>query len=172
MQALQKHKSWQTARTAAEADFLDAAWGAEIRQVRDQIAAGAGSLLRRWFGAYSDASQQLASLLRNDLPKTPAERLALAEKLLAEQRARRDLGGDRALLELLMRDLDFSCAEDVGRLIAVSSWVRELESTLENLQRPLAPAGSIGRWRYRTAPENCASACWTRPPRPERTWTR
>lgn len=68
--------------------FAAPAWGTNVAALRPALVRGQASILSRLFGGYRRASAELASLLTGALPKAPAERLALLDKL-ADVQARR-----------------------------------------------------------------------------------
>ena len=89
--------------------FVPAAIAANVASVRAPLARGTGSFFYRWRGHYRRAIAELRTWASSELPKAPNERLALADKLLALQEAKRQ----------------FSQAETEGRAIFGAAWRAE-----------------------------------------------
>lgn len=87
-EALAAGAAWAAAHQAAQAQFAAPAWGTNVATLRPALVRGQASFLSRLFGGYRRASAELASLLTGALPKAPAERLALLDRL-AEVQVRR-----------------------------------------------------------------------------------
>ena len=66
--------AWASAHSAAQARFTTPAWTANIATMRHALVRGQTSFLARLFGPYRRASNELASLLSDALPKSPAKR--------------------------------------------------------------------------------------------------
>ena len=88
---LQAGRSWVEAKKEVEDKFLAAVWSAPLVDIRAKLSRGVTSFWSRWFGGYRAASGELQTFLIGDLPKVPAERLALIDKVLSVQRMRSDL---------------------------------------------------------------------------------
>jgi hypothetical protein len=87
-EALAAGAEWAAAHQAAQSQFAAPAWSANVAALRPVLVRGQASFLSRLFGGYRRASAELASLLTGALPKPPADRLALLNKL-ADVQARR-----------------------------------------------------------------------------------
>jgi hypothetical protein len=86
--------AWRMARDAIENIFTDAAWTLPAAALRPSIAKGTSSFFARVFGGYRSACAQLASVLRQPLPKPSRERLRLVDRLLEVEKLRTALRDD------------------------------------------------------------------------------
>jgi hypothetical protein len=91
---LEAGAAWRAAREGADATFIDAAFAMDVAPLRTPLVAGAASFLARWGGAYRNASEQLAGLLRAPMPKAALDRVALVDRLLAVASLRAQWEGD------------------------------------------------------------------------------
>ena len=134
-------KTWRNARDAVESKFKDAAWDTPIEELRPHIVAGLGSgirsILERWFGKYRKTSIQFATLLEDDLPQAPEERLALVDTLLDVQEKQRSLKEEEDWLSTTLESCWRGRHTDVEALIELGNWVAELEKVLNQIGRPL-----------------------------------
>lgn len=101
-EALASGANWANARRSAETDFTDAAWSVDPSPLRAGILRGQSSFLARLFGPYRRVSAELASLLKEPLPKSPAMRLALVDQLADVHRKRRSLADEEAWLQTVL----------------------------------------------------------------------
>ena len=97
-EGLQAGAEWQAARGAADSLFAAPAWDHPLAEMRAGVLGGQTSFFARLFGAYRRASAGLATLLTGPLPKAPAERLALIDRLATVQALRKRLADDEAWL--------------------------------------------------------------------------
>jgi very-short-patch-repair endonuclease len=103
--------------------FKESALTRDLSDVSTALNAGRRSFIRRLFGAYKDASAQLADLLVEDLPRSAADRVTLVRRLTAYQGLRSQLeteaeygkrafgeawSGEDTNVDLLGRMLDWS----------------------------------------------------------------
>ncbi len=134
-------KTWRDARNAAEYKFVDTAWDAPVEEIRLRIVAGLGSglrtLLERWFGKYRRASNQFATLLKENLPRAPDDRLALVDTLLDVQKKWRSLEEEEDWLSTSLGSCWRGRHTDVETLIELGTWVADLERVLSQLGSPL-----------------------------------
>ena len=101
-EALASGASWANARRSAETDFTDAAWSVDPAPLRSGILRGQASFFARLFGPYRRVSAELASLLKAPLPKAPAMRLALVDKLADVHHKRRSLADEEGWLQTVL----------------------------------------------------------------------
>lgn len=121
--------AWRQARDAAAEIFVDTAWSEPVRPLREPIAAGAASFLNRIFGGYRAASARLAALLRQPLPKMPADRLALVDRLAEVERRRTALQAQAGALETALGPLWRGDETPFAALEAALSWVGQVRAT-------------------------------------------
>ena len=76
---------WFQVLKSMEPRLRPAAWQSDLIPMRSAIAKGANSLLSRWFGNYRSGSNELGSLLTDELPKDPQQRLSLIDEIIAAQ---------------------------------------------------------------------------------------
>ena len=133
-------KTWRDAWKAAEREFVDTAWDAPVDEIRLRIVSGLGSglrpLLERWFGKYRGASIQFATLLTENLPRAPDDRLALVDTLLDVQEKQRSLAEEEDWLSQTLGACWRGRHTDVESLIELGTWVADLERVLSQIGRP------------------------------------
>ena len=78
-------RKWFQALESMEQRLRPAAWQSDLIPMRSAIAKGAASMLSRWIGSYRSASKEFGSLLTNELPKDPQQRLNLIDEIIAAQ---------------------------------------------------------------------------------------
>jgi very-short-patch-repair endonuclease len=120
---------WAGARAAAEARFARAAWTAQLTEIRQALVRGKASLLARLFGKYRQASAEFATLLTGNLPKAPAERLALVDELSEVQSRRARLEEEEAWLRPCIGPAWRGERTDFGALLSISRWLAKLKQT-------------------------------------------
>ncbi|NKD44991.1 DUF4011 domain-containing protein [Haematospirillum jordaniae] len=101
-EALEAGANWAAARKAIDCTYVEAAWNANLADLRTMLAKGQASWLVRIFGAYRSASAELSALLMIPLPKTPAERLQVVDNLIKVQNLRRALTDEEAWLQSVL----------------------------------------------------------------------
>jgi hypothetical protein len=79
--ALAVARVWREAHVAASGPYVEAAFSQSAAHLHAPLAAGVQSFFARWGGTYRKASQALAGLLREPLPKAAAARLKLVDAL-------------------------------------------------------------------------------------------
>jgi Protein of unknown function (DUF4011)/AAA domain len=129
--------TWIAAESGA---FRATALEAETASVRARLAAGA-SWFKRWRGGYRAASAELASWLTGTLPKSPAERVSLVDRLI-------DLKGKRTRFDNLSQEahVPFGTlwrreATDLAGLRAMTAWLRRVRE--EGFGLDLTPAFAL-----------------------------
>lgn len=133
MDALALFKTWRDARDSAEDEFTDVAWDSQIEELRPHIAAGLGSVFARWFGKYRNASAQLATVLKGNLPRSPKDRLGLVDTLLGVQRKRRSLAAEESWLSTALGPCWRGERTDVEALAEAGRWVVDLGEALQHV---------------------------------------
>jgi hypothetical protein len=149
-EALEAGAAWAAARAQADAAFTEAAFGADPGALRSRLAPGVGSLWSRLFGPYRAASRELATLLTSPLPKAPAERLALLDRLITIQGLRRTLSEEEGYLSDLLGPAWRGERTPFGELQEQAAWLSRLTAaapveTEEGLDRICAVAGEAER---------------------------
>lgn len=127
-EAVTTAQAWRELREAEEAEFIEAAFGREAASIRGPLVAGAGSFFARWGSTYRRASQQLAGMLRNQLPKSAAERVELVDRLLEVQRLRSRWGDDEGFMSAALGEIWRGERTDFSRIAKVVEWVSKVRS--------------------------------------------
>ncbi|MGP9822455.1 DUF3320 domain-containing protein [Salinarimonas sp. NSM] len=112
---------------AIEADlplFAPAALEARTADVRAALARGAGSFFARLGGGYRRAVAELATWITGDLPREPAERLALLDRLIALRQRLATLDEVGAQARDTLGPLWAGRRTDVASLRAILAWRR------------------------------------------------
>lgn len=117
--------AWRAARDAAAGVFVDTAFAFDAAPLRTPLVAGAASFLARWGGAYRDASQHLAGLLRSALPP-PDERVALVDRLLAIASLRAQWEGDAAHAAAVFGPAWRGERTDFAAILPVLAWAQNV----------------------------------------------
>lgn len=149
-EALEAGAAWAAARAQAEPVFAEAAFGADPGALRARLAPGVGSVWSRLFGPYRGASRELATLLTGPLPKAPAERLALLDRLITIRGLRRTLSEEEGYLSDLLGPAWRGERTPFGELQRQAAWLSRLTAaapvdTIEGLDRVCAVAGEAER---------------------------
>lgn len=97
-EALQAGVDWSEAHRAASPNFTAAAWEMNLTAVRAGLVRGQSSFFARLFGPYRKVSRELETLLATALPKAPAERLGLVDRIVEVQTRRRRLADEETWL--------------------------------------------------------------------------
>ncbi len=126
IEALRAGASWQAARKAASAAFVDAAFGAPVSQLRGPLTAGKASVFARWGSAYRAASRDLAALLRGALPKSASARVQLVDDLAAIAADRMRWEGDGPYCAGLLGAAWRGERTDFAGIMAVAAWCERL----------------------------------------------
>lgn len=130
VQALQAGAEWAAAQEQVLTRFTPAAPDLDPAPLRAGLARGVGSFLGRLFGPYRAASAQLQTLLVGPMPSAAADRLALADELVALRRLRRVLAEDEAYLTATLGTDWRGERTPFARLAAVAGWLGELDGCL------------------------------------------
>lgn len=125
-EAIDTAQAWQELHGAEEVEFIEAAFGSEAASIRGPLVAGMGSFFARWGSAYRRASQQLAGMLRNPLPKSAAERVELVDRLLDVQKLRSRWGDDEAFMGAALGEDWRGERTDFPRIAKVVEWVAKV----------------------------------------------
>jgi hypothetical protein len=115
--------AWEAARMDADAIFIEPAFASDVVHLRTPLVSGAASLLARWGGGYRAASAQLAGLLRNPLPKTAPERVALVDRLLHVAALRQEWEADQAYAAPVLGQAWRGTHSDFAGMLRVLEWV-------------------------------------------------
>ncbi|MET0270624.1 MAG: DUF3320 domain-containing protein [Sphingomonas sp.] len=121
-EALAQGAAWRSARDAAETRFVDTAFDTDVAALREPLVAGSTSFFARWGGGYRGASRTLAGLLRDALPDSAGERLALAEQLIEVRALRRRWGADEAWLAGVLGEDWRGERTDFARIAELAAW--------------------------------------------------
>jgi len=156
IESLNAGVSWAEAHSAASPKFSASAWSVDLSEIRVAIVGGQTSFLSRLFGKYRRASKELSTFLSIDLPKAPAERLALVEELADVQLKRKSLANEEIWLQGVLGGSEWRGERTPFLEISrVASWLSELKNAeifsnstqvieaLESLPNPAATAKAL-----------------------------
>jgi hypothetical protein len=115
--------AWRKARDAADGIFAEAAWTLPAAALRPAIAKGTSSFFARIFGGYRRECAQLAGVLRQPLPKAPAERLRLVDQLLEVERLRSTLRDEEGYLTSALAEHWRGERSEFADLHSVADWL-------------------------------------------------
>jgi hypothetical protein len=134
---------WRTNNDAAAELFTTAALQSPPPTSRASLVAGTTSFFARWGSAYRQASRELASLLKQPIPRTADERLSLVDRLCELANLRREWEEDRDYCSRALGDEWRGEWTDFVRLETVAQWCRRLlESELATSHDALVGLGS------------------------------
>jgi hypothetical protein len=134
---------WRENNDAAAELFTTAALQSPPPTSRGSLVAGTTSFFARWGSAYRQASRELASLLKQPIPRTADERVSLVDQLCELANLRREWEEDRDYCSLVLGDEWRGEWTDFSRLQAVAQWCRgALESELATSHDALVSLGS------------------------------
>lgn len=128
-EALRTGTAWKEARDRAEAIFIEAAFDVHAASLRGPFVSGARSFLARWGGAYRGASQELAGLMRETLPKTAAERLELVDRLTQISATKARWSGESEYCGRVLGDAWRGERTDFVRLLSIADWCNRLSGS-------------------------------------------
>jgi very-short-patch-repair endonuclease len=114
-----------TAMAQVGTQITESTWEQDFSGARAQIAAHGGSWLRFLNGNYRCSLAQLRSALTRELPKRLADRLALADKIIAGQSALRAIRENDSLGQSAFGRLWQREKTDWAQLEAVFNWVAQ-----------------------------------------------
>ncbi len=124
-EGLEGGATWRAARDAAEGTFLETAFETDVSGLRAPLVAGSASFFARWGGAYRAAGRSIGGLLRDPLPRTADERLAVLDRLLEVQRLRRSWSEDEGWLASALGEAWRGERTDFDRISRVARWCDE-----------------------------------------------
>jgi len=120
--ALRAGATWREAYEKASAIFVENAFGVSSAHLRGPLAAGMRSFFARWSGNYRRASQELAGLLRESLPKTAAGRVEKIDKLSEVVLLRSNWENDRDYCGRILGDAWRGEKTEFATLSAIAAW--------------------------------------------------
>nr|WP_319483466.1 DUF3320 domain-containing protein [uncultured Cohaesibacter sp.] len=130
---------WASRMDEQRSVFSDAAWSLDASRLRPALVKGEGSFLARWFGGYRQASRELASVLRSELPKSPTDRRRLVDGIQEIQRLRQTLAEEEDHLKAALKDVWRGERTPFNQLHGSMQWLARMETT--------AGLGSADAWR-------------------------
>ncbi len=122
-ETLEAGAAWRLERDGADLVFVESAFIYDAARLRTPLVGGAGSMLARWGGAYREASQQLAGLLRKPLPDVASERVVLVDRLLHIASLRQRWEADQAYAAPLLGLAWRAALSDFTGMLALLAWV-------------------------------------------------
>lgn len=155
IESLNAGVAWADAHSAASPKFSASAWSVDLSEIRVAIVSGQTSFFPRLFGKYRRASKELSTFLAADLPKAPAERLALVEELADVQLKRKYLADEEIWLQGVLGSEWRGERTPFQEISRVASWLSELKNAeifatamqvieaLESLPNPAATAKAL-----------------------------
>ena len=90
---------WIAAKTEFDSTVSAALWSSNLSDIRKALAKGAVSRIYRLFPRYRAVSAEFGSLLKEAVPKKPAERLELLDSLIDAQLKKQDFDNESKFLE-------------------------------------------------------------------------
>ncbi|WP_296643579.1 DUF3320 domain-containing protein [Roseinatronobacter sp.] len=147
-EALEAGSAWAAAQDQASTIFTEAAFGTDADGLRARLAPGVGSFWSRLFGSYRSASQELATLLTGPIPKAPADRLKLIDRLILVRRMRRALSDEEGFLSELLgvgwrgERTPFAALQAQGVWLARLTAITSIQS-MEELEQICAAADGV-----------------------------
>ena len=91
---MDKGVQWREIRTSYDGELLPAAWESDFTPTRQALNTAGRSFFGRLFsGQYKQARQQLAAVLRGELPKSVDQQIRIIDAILEAQRLRAEIGG-------------------------------------------------------------------------------
>lgn len=120
--ALRAGATWREAYDKASASFVESAFGVSVAHLRGPLSGGIRSFFARWGGGYRRASRELASLLREGLPKTAGERVEKIDELSKLASLRSDWENDRDYCGRILGDAWRGEKTDFARLWTIVVW--------------------------------------------------
>jgi hypothetical protein len=144
-ETLSAGKDWLHAYDSNSGVFVEVAFQTPVVQLRAPLVAGKQSFFARWGGAYRSASRELAGLLRDALPKAPAERVDRVDALCDVDNKRKAWENDKDFCSRTLGDAWRGEKSDFERLDAIAQWCKRLraaalqcsvESMLRLAERP------------------------------------
>jgi hypothetical protein len=129
LEGLSAGAGWASAQKAAQERFSAPAWSANVTAIRPALVRGQASFFSRLFGGYRQASAELASLLTGDLPKSPAERLALVDMLMDVKTRRARLAEEEGWLHAALGPEWRGERTPFAEIEAVARWLADIRGT-------------------------------------------
>jgi len=131
--ALNSAETWVTSKANAT-EFSSIAFQTPIAHIRSPLIQGSNSFFARLGSAYRTASRELASLIKQPLPKKATERALLLDKLIDLQEKRERFVQDRTVLIAILEE--HWCEEDTpfSQISDVLSWSKQTKETAPELE--------------------------------------
>ncbi len=122
---LDKGLLWRQVRSSFDSELLPEAWDADLRQTRLILNTTGRSFWGRLFsGKYRQARQQLASVMRGELPKPKDvdRQISLIDAIIEEQQLKADIAGDYSGAAVAFGSLWDGCNTDWAALAPPVRW--------------------------------------------------
>ncbi len=126
VEALRAGVAWRSAKGTVEKVFRDQAWKQPAGEMCFAIRRAQASFFTRLGRKYRRAVSDLRALLRDDLPKAVAERLALAEKLVDLERKRAVIANEEFWLQPVLANHWRGERTDFASGLHIAEWLSEL----------------------------------------------
>lgn len=127
--ALRAGVEWRLAKDQAGSQFVESAFDVSAASLRGALAAGAHSFFARWGGAYRRASRELAGMLREALPKSPLDRLALVDGLIEIDARKSRWQADESYCAKCLGDAWRGALTDFPQLLSIMAWCDKARRT-------------------------------------------
>ncbi len=98
-EGLASGENLQASKKTLAKTFSDVALSHPVEALRPHLIKGVGSFFARIFGKYRSASSELSTILKSALPKSPAERVALVDRLIETQKKQKLFEEDETYLK-------------------------------------------------------------------------
>ncbi len=133
---------WQTL-LSKNYDYNEVAWSVPVQQLRGPLANGEGSFFARLGPRYRGASRELATLLKDGIPKSASHRIQLLDRLIAGQAICKSYMDEEPFLKSALESLWQGERTSFTQIADAIDWLDQLslfelpipEDSLENFTR-------------------------------------
>lgn len=138
-------RTWIEAKSGLSETFTEAAWDADVADVRADLVANGGNWLGSWSSAYREAHSQLQALLKQPAPEAEAECLALLGQLAGTQHALKELLKAGDLGARAFGKYWIGGQTDWAQIAAIEAWDGKTAeaSVLPGFRKLIAHAGEV-----------------------------
>lgn len=123
--ALLAGRDWVQHKEKLSEIVIDSVWDQDLNRLRPALAKATGSWVSRVFGKYRSASNELATYLKNEIPKSPKNRLQILEDIIEGCGKKKALDDESEYLKGPLKELWRGDRTPFPQIYAVSSWLEE-----------------------------------------------
>jgi hypothetical protein len=120
--AMESGAAWRAAHDAATVTFIETAFAASPSGLRGPLVSGTSSFFARLGGTYRGASRELAGLLRDTLPKSALDRVALVDRLVEVATLNAKWQEDQDYCARALGDLWRGDKTDFASMLPILAW--------------------------------------------------